>query len=52
MNIKFTNMYQQYEEREKNVMKYERRHISQVPSLGNYVDDTPTETSLMTLANP
>ena len=56
MDIKFTNMYQQYEERgERSVMKYERSvitmtlhwHSFQICSLDNCVDDTPTETGLI-----
>ena len=55
MDIKFANMYQQYEKRgEMSIMKCESSvitmtlhwHNSQVSSLDNCVDDTPTETGL------
>ena len=48
MDIKFANMYQQYEERgERSVITMTLYwHSSQVSSLGNCVDDTPTETGL------
>ena len=56
MDIKFANIDQQYEEREeRSVMKCESVTImtlhwysSQVSSLDNCVDDTPTETDLST----
>ena len=55
MDIKFANIYQQYEERgDMSVMKYKKSvitmtlywHSSQIFSLGNCFDDTPAETGL------
>ena len=61
MDIKFANMYQQYKERgagsvikcETNVITMTLQwHSSQIFNLGNYVDDTPTETGLSKFLNP
>jgi len=51
MDIKFANMYQQYEERgERSVITMTLYwHSSQVSSLGNCVDNTPTEAGLIVI---
>jgi len=51
MDIKFANMYQQYEERgERSVITMTLYwHSSQVSGLDNCVDNTPTETGLIVI---